>query len=108
MCESIRHHPTGRHALQSIVANGRRRSKALFDVAGFELDLSLRCASWLRGRVAPDAREAIGLQLEPYRQRILSGRIVVLRGANLAFYSGEPLHVMTNFVRDHICAREIA
>jgi len=38
----------------------------------------------------------------------LRGRIVALRRAHLALSADEILHVMSDFVREHICLREVA
>ena len=67
MRETIGRDTTIRHSLQPIVANRRGRIQAFFDVTGFELDLAVLRAARLRGGVAPDTGEAIGLQLHPHR-----------------------------------------
>ena len=59
--ESIRGDVTGRHLLQTVVANGRGGAQRVFGVAGFELYAPRPKAAALPSGVAPDAGEAIGL-----------------------------------------------
>ena len=57
----------------------------------------------------PDAREAIGLQLERDLQAVASGLArAPLRRAHLVRRAEQVLHVMADFVADHIRLREVA
>ena len=61
------------------------------------------------GVVRPDAGQAIGLQLEPHRQRV--GLLLRRRAAARLHLLGDAeqvLHVMPDLVRDHVGLREIA
>src|SRR5215467_9103078 len=58
--------------------------------------------------MSPDAGIAVGLQFETHRKRVRCRRIVLLRGAHLLLDTGQALNVMTDFVRDHVRARELA
>src|SRR4029077_6410621 len=64
VCEALWHHTSGRHALQTVVTDRGRRAQTGFDIALFELDLSLRRTAGLGRLVTPDAGEAVGLKLE--------------------------------------------
>ena len=65
MRETLGRDAASRHSLEPIVANRRGSLESLLYIAGLELDLSSRGAALLRCGVAPDAGEAVGLQLEP-------------------------------------------
>ena len=73
----------GRHPLDAVVANRRRGVQPFLDVAGLELHLPVRGASGLRGLVPPDAGKAVGLELQPHRERILLIRLRLLQPADL-------------------------
>src|SRR5882724_9705205 len=60
--ERVRDDRASRLPLQPIVADGARSSERLVDVAGLEPVVARL------GAVRPDAREAIGLQLQPNGQ----------------------------------------
>jgi hypothetical protein len=64
----------------------------------------------LSARMTPDAGEAVGLQLLPHRQRIGCRRVAaaLLRGAHLVRDAEQVLHVVTDFVRDHVSLGELA
>src|ERR1700689_1169218 len=62
--EAVGHGVAARGGLQPVVADRRRGRHRLLDVAGLE-DLPL-----LIGMVGPNAGEAVGLELDPDRQRI--------------------------------------
>src|SRR5207247_9865894 len=62
--ERVRHHFAARLPLQGIVADRAGGGQGLLDVAGFEN------VARLVGMKGPDAGEAVGLQFQPYRQRI--------------------------------------
>jgi hypothetical protein len=93
-----------RLVLQAIVPNCRRRGERLFGFAGLE-DL-LHAV----GAMTPDAGEAVGLQFESHRQRIGCGAVAatLLRREHLVGDAEQVLHVMTDFVSDHISLREFA
>ena len=57
---------------ERVVAHGRGRAEALLDVAGLDEAAVL-------GGVAPDARVAVGLELEPDRQVVGAARVRLLR-----------------------------
>ena len=57
--------------------------------------------------MAPDAGVAVGLQLEPHRQRIRVARIRSLHLAHLPFRAGNRLHVMADLVREHVGLGEV-
>ena len=90
-----------RHFLQPVVAHGRGRAERRFHVAFFEQPALLR-------GMRPDARKAIRLQLQLYRQRI---RLTANRSPALMHAPFDPqqfLHVMSQFVREHVGLRELA
>jgi len=64
MGEAIGCDMAGRHSLQAIVANRGGRPQPFFNVARFQLHLSIRRAAVLRRVVPPHAGEAIRLQLD--------------------------------------------
>src|SRR5690606_10006102 len=55
--------PTAAHLLDPIVPDRRGGAQALLDVAGLE-------QAALAGRVTPDPRETVRLQLHPHRERV--------------------------------------
>src|SRR4051812_14947283 len=100
--ERFRHDAALRLLLQAIVADGRGGVERLFQVARLQL---LHRA----GVVAPDPGIAIGLKLHANRDAV----VFSLRGASLRVFqpleaAGELLHVVADFVRDHVRLREIA
>src|SRR5437868_12515503 len=84
-----------RRTLQPIVTHGRRGVEPFLDVALIE-------QSSLLGGVAPNAGEAIGLQLEPYRDRVCRTGIITLEPARLRIDTHEMLEVMAKFVSEHL------
>jgi hypothetical protein len=62
--EAFRHHITLGPALDRVIADLLGRIERLLEIAALEQAL-------LRGVVAPDAGEAIGLQLDPDRHLVL-------------------------------------
>jgi carbonic anhydrase len=62
----------------------------------------------LRGRVTPDAGEAIGLQFEPYGELICLAWAPLLKSTHLGLDTQYLLHMMTNFVRHDVGLREFA
>src|SRR4029453_19532382 len=87
--------------LQPIVADGRRGGDSLLDVARVERSALLR-------RVAPDAGEAIRLQLLPHRKRVARAIRSVRRLLLDLLHQAElVLHVWTDLVGNHVGAREI-
>src|SRR5262245_42856977 len=102
--EPIRHHAAGRHALQPIVANRRRRAQRLLGIARLELDAAGLEASLLRGRMAPDTGEAIGLEFQRHRGAVRAAA----RSADPFGVAEEVLHVMPDLVGDHVRLREVA
>src|SRR5439155_317151 len=101
--ERVRHHFAARLPLQGIVADRAGGGQGLLDVAGFEN------VARLVGMKGPDAGEAVGLQFQSYRQRIaLYLRGVLASLVNLVHDAEQVLHVMADFVRDHISLGEVA
>jgi hypothetical protein len=90
--------------LQAVVADRRGGRQRLLGLARFE-DL-LHAV----GAMAPDAGEAVGLQFEPHRQRIGGGPVAaaLLRRVHLVGNAEQVLHVMTDFVRDHVSLGKLA
>ena len=100
MGEAVGHHPSGRLALERIVANGASGGHAFLDIAG------LQPIAILRG---PDAGIAIGLQFQPDGQGIaLRLACRLLCAADLIRGAEQVLDVMAELVRDDIIAREVA
>ena len=87
--------------LDTIVADGRGGAEPFLDVARLENVPLFR-------RPAPDPREAIGLQLQPHRQRVRLIRIGLLQLAHLVRDAEDLLHVVADLVGDHIGLREVA
>ena len=95
MSEPFGGDPADRPTLNPVVADGGRRIEAFVDIALFE-DVPLG------GGVAPDASVAIGLQFGAHRQRIGFRRIGLLEAAHARFGAEQQLHVMTDFVGEHV------
>ena len=58
--------------------------------------------------MGPDAREAIGLQLQSNGKRISFARIALLQPSDLLLDSQQLLDVMAELVGNHVCLREFA
>src|SRR5438270_2705132 len=99
MGECLGIHVSRRRTLQPIVTHGRRGVEPFLDVALIE-------QSSLLGGVAPNAGEAIGLQLESYRDRVCRTRIITLEPARLRIDTQEMLDVMAKFVSEHVSLSE--
>src|SRR5215471_8225122 len=99
--ERVRRHTSARVALQAVVADRLRGRETLFDVAGLE-DLLAHVRV-----MGPDPREAIGLQLERDLEavRSLATRLRLAYGIRRA---EQVLHVVPDFVPDHVGLRELA
>jgi hypothetical protein len=96
--EAIGHHAARGHLLP-VVADRGGGTQRFFQVARIELDLPGLRPSGLRGGVAPDAREAIGLQLQRDRRAVRACASI----AGCALVQPEQsLHVVTELVRDHV------
>ncbi len=102
MGERVRRHVAPALLLQPVVADGAGGVQRLFQVAGFQNLAAL-------SGVGPDARETVGLQL------LAHGQQVGLRLACAAFELLDPagdtdecLHVMADFVGDHVGLGEVA
>src|SRR5664279_2923470 len=66
---------SARHALQAVVAHGRRRIQALLHFSGIQ-------QFSLIGRVSPDTRETVGLQFQVNGKAVCSSGFPLLRGMN--------------------------
>ena len=87
-------------ALKGVVADLTRGIQGLFNVAGLQQSFDVR---------GPDASQTIRLKLQPHGQRI--GLCLVRRSAravNLTQDAQFVLHMVCNFVRDHIGRSKIA
>src|SRR5207237_7023912 len=62
----------------------------------------------LVGAVAPDAGEAVGLQLEPYRNRVGGAGILPFKAPRLRVDPKQMLNVMPKLVSEDVRFREIA
>src|SRR5688500_8670680 len=101
--EGIWRHGSPRVALQPVVADGRGRGKAFFDVAGLEH------ARGLIRVIGPDAREAVGLELHRDLQAVrVDAARALLRRANLVRSAQQRLHVMADLVADDVRRGEVA
>jgi len=88
--------------LDAVVADGGRGRKPGLDVARLEQVPP-------PGEVAPDASEAVGLELELHGDRVAPRR--ARAGALLRHLLRDPqlvLNVVADLVRDHVGARELA
>lgn len=99
MRERFRADVAGCHFLQAIVANCGGRTESRFDVAAFEQSALLRGMS-------PHTGEAIRLQLHPHGERILLARVLLLEPAHFRFDADEFLHMVADFVGEHVGLRE--
>src|SRR5271165_721793 len=101
MRKRFRAHLPARHALQSIVSDGCRRLQACLHVARID-DLALF------GGFRPNSGEAIGLEFQPHRERVDLRAVPFLRLAHLRFDAENLLHVVTEFMGDHVGLRKFA
>ena len=99
--ETLRIHTSAGHALQTVVTHCGRGLQAFIDVSGFQ-DITLL------GGVSPDASEAVCLQFEADGELVGGLRILLLRSPYFAFDAQQLLHVMSNFVSQHIGLSEIS
>ncbi len=101
--ERIGHHIALRLLLQSVVAHGLGRVDGLFHIARLQhLALVLRV-------IGPDPGVAIGLQLQPHQQGVGASGAAALHGvAHLALHAQQVLHMVADFMRDHIRLGEVA
>src|SRR4029453_9190234 len=102
----VRGNVPGLHPLNAVVAYCCRCLEPCFDVAG--LDGHASATTPLGGVTAPNAREAIGLQFERDRERILLIGPRGLRAPHLCVGAQQRLHVMPELVCDHVGTREVA
>src|SRR5215470_7890583 len=103
MGESVRHDIALRLALKSIIADGSGRLHGRFDVA------RLNNAPLLLGIMRPYSCKAIGLQLDSDLKLIGSYLICATLQLLHARQDAEQiLHVVANFMRDHIGLRKLA
>ena len=103
MGEGFRNDPALRLLLQAVIADGRSGIQRLLDFTRFD---DVLC---LVGTVSPDAGKTVGLQLKPYRQRVclgLAGALLCLM--HLVRDAKQILHVMSDFVGDHVGLGKLA
>src|SRR5581483_602988 len=102
--ERIGHGVAARLLLQRVVANLRGGIERGFDVA-FLQPMKLRLRA-----VAPDAGETVGLEFDAHRQtaRPLHALAATFEILFLAHDADQVLHVMADFVRDHVRTCEVA
>ena len=107
VCEFVREHVPGRHPLNAVVADGRRRLQALLEVAG---SISTACAArpdcWWR---APTLRRNSppGARAGPTVRFAREG-FSRLQLAHLDSIPRQRLHVMPELVREHVGLGEVA
>ncbi len=101
--ERIGHHIAVRQLLQPVVTHGLGRVDGLFHIARLQhLALVLRV-------IGPDPGVAIGLQLQPHQQGVGASGAAALHGvAHLALHAQQILHMVADFMRDHIRLGEVA
>ena len=111
-------HPLGRSAvgkrvwhyaplallLQAVIANGVGRVQCRLDVAGFQPVQAFLCA------VGPHPGKAVGLQFLAYQQAAIALHLPTLltRSLDLGRDAQQRLHVVPDFVGDHIGLGEFA
>jgi len=88
-------------SLNAVVSHRRRTVQPFLDVAGFQNLLLLR-------GVTPNARVAVGLQLESNGQCVGGVRIRFLCPPNLFVGSEQMLNMVSELVRDHVGLGEVA
>ena len=101
MREGIRIYMPSGHLLQPVISHRGSRAKSGLDIALLEQAALLR-------RVRPDPGKAIGLQFHLHGQRFLRARVLLLQLAQLALDAQNILHVVAQFVREHVGLREFA
>ena len=106
--KAIRRDPRSGHPLDAVVADRGGSVQPFIDVAGLELHFPLSGPARLRGVMAPDAGETVGLQLEPDRQLVLLIWTRLLEAADLRLDAEQMLHVVPKLVRQHVGLRKIA
>ncbi len=100
MGPALRVDPTARLLLDPVVADRGGRSEGLVDVALLE-------EAPLAGGMRPDPGQAVGLQLEPDRERVGPRRAALLLGAHLVGQAQEMLDVVADLVGQHVRLREV-
>lgn len=85
---------SSRLPLEPVVANGRGRSEAVFDIGGID-------HAPAGGEVSPHARVTVRLQFHPDRAGVATGGALV-HGA------GQGLHMVADFVCDDLGLGELA
>src|SRR5574337_1699391 len=101
--EGFGHHHALTLALQRVVADARGGVQALLHVARLEP------VARLVRMVRPHTGQAVGLQLEPHRQRVglrLGG--AAAHRVHLLGHAEQTLHVVADLVRDDVSLREVA
>jgi hypothetical protein len=91
MSKSVRIHASTRHALHSVISNGRGRIQALTYFTGIE-------QFSLIGRVSPNAGEAVRLKFQPLRKLICCSWVLFLRVMDFFFHPNQFLHVVSHFM----------
>ena len=102
MGKAVGHHASLAALLQTVIADRLRRIQRLLQVAGFQPVI-------FADVVAPDAGEAVRLQLHFHRQMVdlrLAGAL--LHFAHFRFDAEQILHVVSHLMRDYVALRELA
>src|SRR4051812_43116518 len=101
--EGVGHDVALASPLQTVIADRGRGLHGRLDVAGLDQP------PLFLGVVRPYAGEAIGLQLDPHLELVGLGLVqAALHLLHLRQNAEQVLHVMSDFVRDHIGLRELA
>ena len=100
--EAVGHGITAAALLQAVVAHGFGGVKGFFQIARFK-QLPLLCA------VGPHTGQAVCLQLELDRQTVgFAFAGILARAVHLCHRAGQVLHMVADFVGNHIGERRIA
>src|SRR6185437_327633 len=99
--EGLRVHAPGGLLLEAVVADRGGGVERLGDLAAAHFPGRVR-------RVAPDARVAVGLQLERDREAAARLRVLLLRAPHLPLGADQVLHAVAVLVRDDVGLREVA
>lgn len=103
MGKRVGHHTPLTLLLQTIIANGIGRVERFFDIARLQPVQSSLCM------VGPDAGQAIGLQFLTHQQAAIAFHLPALLARCLNFRGNaeQGLHVVSDFVSDHVGLGEV-
>jgi len=99
MRKGFRLYVSSSHLLNVVIADCRGRAQCGLHIARIDQ------AALLRG-VCPHPSQAIGLQFQFDRKRVRQAGVLFLKAMNLALNTTQLLHVMPDFVCQHVCLRE--